>query len=365
LALPPLVLRAQPEGFEELRTRVATMTQTERDRFDRNSGDYLKLTEEQREHYRAMHAQIETDRQQNQGRLGQTLDDYYAWLSTLQSFPRQELRTTSDPGQRVQLVEQVLEDQSQSELRQLPWNKPPPWVRVPDLSSEQLRQLMEVIEGSVALTQEQKQRLDGKSSAIERYLELFKILRERSAKFDELLDRVGEERLMAALPQDERPVWTNDDQAAQRRRSFFTQLLFWNLSTEFQLEIKRRKPSEVQLEEFVRNWPADSQSQAKLDELLELEPDDFRQQLERAYAAQHLALDWDAVPRVMWGQNLRRERGPGSRPEFDGDRQRGPDDDDRGRDREGFRPRDGERDRDGPRPDRSAPPDDAPGEPRA
>lgn len=327
LAVPPLMLRAEPEGIDQIRTKVATMTQTERERFERNSSDYLKLTEEQRAQYRAMHAELEQDREQNQGRLGQALDDYYAWLLTLQSFPRQELRTTSDPQQRIAKIGTVLEDQSQEQLRDLPWLRRQ-FERTPALTPDQLREMMAVLEKSVSFTQDESARIQP-LSGIERYLEFFKILRDRKLQINQLLDRGDTaERLVTALPGGKLPEWIQGENANDHRRFFLSTVLYSNLRKENDLEIRRRKPSEEDLQTFVQNWPADRQED--LDKLLEQEPDRFRQGVEWAYVAQNSKLDFNVVNQVYFGDEWWK-RGNGSRPQFNGDRPRGTDGDERNR----------------------------------
>lgn len=360
LAIPPLVLRAGPDGYDQVRTKVATMTQTERNRFERNSQEYLKLTPEQRDHYRAIHAALEQDREQNHGRLTQAMEDYYAWLGTLQTFPREELRTTTDPEQRIAKINTVLEEQSQEQLRDLPHLRRM-FERLPSLSPDQLRRAMETLERAVTLNQEQAERLRSRSG-IERYLEFFQILRERDLRFDQVLDRADNTALAAALPSGKLPDWSNEDDPAQQRRGFLSIVLFWNLMREHQLEIRQRRPGQSDLEAFVRDWPEDRQ--ADLDRLFELEPDQFRQSLERAYAAENLQLDFEVVGEVMFGRDWR-PRGP--RSGFGENDQRGPDGRDRGDERErGRGPGDGRgrnddrRDRpprpgdDGPRPPQPA-----------
>jgi hypothetical protein len=347
LAIPPLVLSAGPEGYDAVRTRVATMTQTERNRFERNSQEYLKLTEEQRAHYRAMHAELEQDRQENHGRLTQALDDYYAWLATLQTFPREELRMTTDPQQRITRISNVLEEQSQEQLRDLGYLRRM-FERIPSLSSDQLRRAMAALERAVTLNQEQADRLNSRDG-IERYLEFFKILRERELRFDQVLDRADNAALAAALPSGQLPDWSSAEDPAQQRRGFLSIVLFWNLMKEHQLEIRDRRPGDSDLEAFVKSWPEDRQ--AELDRLLELEPDQFRQSLERFYAAEHMQLDIDVVGQVMFGRDWP-PRGPRDgrdrNREDERERGRGPNEgrgrDDESRDR---RPLPGE---DGPRP---------------
>ena len=306
LAIPPLVLRAGPDGYDAVRTRVATMTQTERNRFERNSQEYLKLSEEQRAHYRDMHAELRQDREQNHGRLTQALEDYYAWLATLQTFPREELRMTTNPQQRIARISTVLETQSQEQVRDLPYLRRM-FERIPSLSSDQLRRTMEALERTVTLNQEQAERLAARSG-IERYLEFFKILRERDMRFDQVLDRADNAALAAAFPGGTLPDWSSAADPAQERRGYLSIVLYWNLMKEHQLEIRQRRPGNSDLDALVRNWPEDRQ--AELDLLLELEPDQFRQNVERLYAAENFQLDFNVVGQVMFPDW--RPRGPRS-----------------------------------------------------
>lgn len=347
LALPPLVLRAQPDGMAEVRRRVTDMTATEREQFERNSSDYLKLTEEQRAQYRAIHAALEQDREQGQGRLAQALDDYYAWLLTLDVFPRQDLRTTSDPQQRIAKIETVLEDQAQEQLREYQFPRRQ-FDRVPTLTSDQLQAMMSALERSVSLTQEEYGRLEA-LSGIERYSEFFRILKNRNVRIDQILDREDTvERLVAALPGQKLPDWAQGEDDTEQRKLHLASVLFWNLFREHQIEIRRVKPSDEELEEFVRNWPPDKGED--LDRLLELEPDRFLQAVQWAYVAHNSKLDFNVVREVISFENWYR-RGNGTRPQFNADRPRGPESDDRSRgfdiNRPDRRPR-GDRNNEGP-----------------
>jgi hypothetical protein len=191
--------------------------------------------------------------------------------------------------------------------------------------------MMAVLERSVSYTQDESARLQP-LAGIERYLELFRILRDRKLRIDQMLERGDTaDKLVAALPGGKLPDWAQGENAAEQRKLYLATVLFWNLNKEHGLEIRRRKPSDEDLQEFVRNWPADKEEE--LDKLLELEPDRFLQVVQWAYVAQDSdsKLDFNVVRQVVFGDDWWR-RGNGSRPQFDGDRQRGPDGDRRGSD---------------------------------
>lgn len=53
----------------------------------------------------------------NGGRLGKLLDQYNAWLFKLSPFDRDKLLSTSDPGERAELVQKLLQEQKQRVAR--------------------------------------------------------------------------------------------------------------------------------------------------------------------------------------------------------------------------------------------------------
>ncbi len=328
LAAPPLLLRAQPQGFDVRRGRVSAMPQTERDRLTRNFEEYLKLTDDQREHYRRLHAGLQQDQADNGGRCTRAKEDYFAWVSGLPAYQQQELFNTTDPSGRVALVEKFVEEQ---ELRQLEEDQRKLGPRIgsffrftPRLSPAELAAVMAELERGVTLSEDQRRRLAEKPEGIDRYLEFFRIVGvERKLKITDIVNDAKVERLMDTLPQRAR------DRLNQRPRQERTGALIftitWNLRAEIETQTRARQPDSDKLQEFVRQWPADQS--AELDELMDLSPDDFIQRVREKYAAQNLELDWEHVRRTFppeWGPP--RRPGPGgSRSSGDvGDPRQGP-----------------------------------------
>jgi hypothetical protein len=312
LAAPPLLLRAEPEGFDVKRSRVSAMPQTERDRLTRNFEDYLKLTDDQRTHYRRLHEGLQQDRAENAGRCAAAMDAYYAWVSTLPAYQQQSLLTTTDPAGRIRLVAQYVDEQ---ELRQMEeeQRKMGPrggnFFRLPRLSSSELAAVMAELERAVTLSPEQRQRLDEKPDGIERYLELFKIVgAERKLKITDVITDVRAEQLLEKLPQRARDRLVRP---TRPERTFsLIRTITWNLWMEIESQSRARQPDPDKLLDFVKQWPADQS--AELDELMDLSPDDFVQRVREKYAAQNLALDFEHIRRTYPPEWISPRGGQGS-----------------------------------------------------
>ncbi|REJ90752.1 MAG: hypothetical protein DWQ34_16760 [Planctomycetota bacterium] len=366
LAVPPLLLRAQPEGFDEHLRDVNLMTQAERNGLERRYRDFLALPESEREKYRAMHARLTADAAEGRGRLSRALEDYYAWLATLPQNQREELRQTTDPEQRAALAEQFLEQQRdrdseaemQAIMRDENFRRFFPSSRFGQfyLKSEELALVMQEVEASVTMTQAQKARLDPAEgeplSGIERYLELFEIVKEQGDQaIVRVIDAADVERIIEAVPHERIRNWLNTPSQSSQKLRMLLFYLVANLRMELERERRERRPTDIELEQFVDELKGNDPTQ--FDELMQLEPEDFRRRVERLYAASQQALDFrvimEALPPDMWPPPPRR----GSR--RDGQFRNG--DRDRRDDRDGPRPRDRLRDRDRPpggdrRPDR-------------
>jgi len=318
VAAPPLLLRAQPQGFDIKRGKVSAMPQNERDRLTNNFNTYLKLTEDQREHYRRLHQSLQQDQQENGGRYTAARDAYVAWVSSLPAFQQQQLTTATDPTVRINLVAEFLEEQEQrqamDELRRISPQNRFAFFGTPVLSASELATLMEEVEKGVTLNPEQRQRLDEKSPGIERHLEFFKILGEKKYRINQVIDEARLQRLLDALPERAREKLLNrptrQDRPPTRQDQVFG--MIWtvviNLRKETELQMLARQPDPNKLQEFVKQWPADKS--AELDELMDLSPDDFVQHLRERYAAQNLELDFEVV-RQTFPPEWPRPRGPG------------------------------------------------------
>jgi hypothetical protein len=330
LAAPPLLLRAEPEGFDAKRGRVSAMPQTERDRLTRNFEEYLKLTEAQREHYRLLHESLQRDQVENGGRCVRAKEDYFAWVSGLPAYQQQKLLATTVPSERIELVAKYAEEQ---ELRRLEEEQRKLGPRfggfyrfTPRLSPSELAVVMAELERGVALSAEQQRQLDEKPAGIDRYLEFFKIIgteRRPPLKITDIVNGAKVEQLMEKLPQRARERLNRPTPQERTGALIFT--ITSNLRFEIESQIRARQPDADKLQEFVAHWPEDQQDE--LDELMDLSPDEFIQRVREKYAAQNLELDFEHIRRTYppdW-PGARRPGSGGPRPPGEsGDTRRGP-----------------------------------------
>ncbi|MBL8849546.1 MAG: hypothetical protein JNG89_07675 [Planctomycetaceae bacterium] len=331
LALPPLLLRAAPANWSRVETSVAGMSQADRDRLDRNTREYLALTEGERQKYRDLHSFLESDVEESGGRVEQAMQDYCEWLASNQSYDRQQLRVTTDPRERVAEMQKIVdrrnEDFSRSRGRLSRW-----WLNngVPDLSAEDLATLMSAVENRLPLlTEQERARLvddEGNDKVgVNRYFAVFGILRGRQENLFKMMERADPDDLLKALPQLEMPP-SYAESPIEVKRFMTMAMIIGNVLQEFETARNVRPPTTSDLEEIVANWPADKHDE--LERMLEREPADFRSDLERIYTREEIALDiddvWAMIPREPFnfgGRWLNRGRrqdgdyGPGRRPQ--------------------------------------------------
>lgn len=151
--------------------RIASMTQPQRDRLERNFSEYRELTPQQREHYRQLHRALEADRTDNHGRIVRVMEDYYVWIKTLPAYQREQLRKTTDPDARLALVQKYLDQQQEREAEEEYGNGDMPlWLEgVPAMSDEDLELVFATILQRMPRTNDENAELDA-LSGIERQL---------------------------------------------------------------------------------------------------------------------------------------------------------------------------------------------------
>lgn len=323
-AAPPLLLRSEPAGFAAQRSRINAMPRTERDRLARQFDDYLRMDELQRSRYQHLHVGLQRDLQDEGGRLTRAKDDYFSWRQTLPIPQQQKLETTTDPGERIKLVQQYVDEQqkrrAEEEMRQM-WRDPSTrfmlFFRMPLLTAADLQQVMSELEKGVAFRADQQERLAARTG-IERHLEFFKLLDESGRKVTQVVNDAAAERMIQLLPGPAQ-AWINESLERDRERNvrvdrvrtlFF--LLSSNLKKKVDDEMRLRQPDEENLRQFVAAWPSDQAQE--LDDLLSLEPDSFVREVQQRYAAEHLQLDASVIWRTFppeWRPV--RPEGPGRR----------------------------------------------------
>ena len=103
LVLLPLLMAADDSssaGRAENLRRVGDMTATERQRLEENYRSFQKLPPDEQARLRKLQADIENDLE-----LKAAFKEYEAWANTLSPGQRHELRRTTDPRERMNLIE--------------------------------------------------------------------------------------------------------------------------------------------------------------------------------------------------------------------------------------------------------------------
>lgn len=185
--------QAAREQEAQHREAIRQMSQSERERLNRNFQAYQRLSEAQIRAYQEFHDKLEQDRTQHDGELAEALQHYHEWLSTIEPYQRDQLRRTSDPQERIQLVKQILKDQGKRDATRFLADRfsnegneeAREYMRflryTPVLNEEDLTELMKGIRqieaGKLSLTGREaiEQR-----SGLERYVLLLKTIRENS-----------------------------------------------------------------------------------------------------------------------------------------------------------------------------------------
>lgn len=299
LAGPPLLLRAEPANWSAVQSIVANMPQPERDRLDRNTKDYLAISEDQREQYRRLHAALEDDDANNNGKLTATMEGYYAWLGSNPAYDRQTLRKSTGPDQRIAEVQRIVkqrdEQASNRRSRRSKW-----WLQdAHELAPEQLSTLMAKLENRVPMNAEDSKRLrtaDGnEKTGVARYFTLFGIMRHHNYKLDQVLEKSNINEMLEEVPGLTMPPGFAAAPEDVRRRQFLG-MIVGNVLKEYESEVRSKSPSTEDLQRLVANWQGDPK---ELDRILEEEPSDFRSELEREFAKQSNSLDMRDLMEVL------------------------------------------------------------------
>ncbi|QDU40275.1 hypothetical protein Mal4_46310 [Maioricimonas rarisocia] len=277
--------------------RIASMTQPQRDRLERNFSEYRELTPQQREHYRQLHVALETDQSDNHGRIVRVMRDYYDWLKTLPAYQREQLRKTTDPDARLALARKYVEQQREREAEEeYGGEEMPVWLEgVPGMSEEDLETVFSMIVQRLPKTTDEEAELEA-LSGIERHLRALRMLIDRGRPVQQIVglpelqqrlsDRLSDEELRAALDR------TSDN---RERTRVWMGALVKGLLREYRSEVQRRVPTDEKLRAFFDSDLTDEEQDA----LLQLEPEDFHAALVREYLGQYSRLDIGIVQRAI------------------------------------------------------------------
>ena len=158
--------------------KIQMMSQSQLNQLKRNYESYLKLPPERREQFARLNDELEQDAK-NGARLTKLLDRYNAWLFTLSPFDREKLLGTSDPGERAQLVQKLLQEQQKQRLARAS-KAPFPLLALrfdgagPSISSSELDVVLNAVKENF-LADQAKQRLSPNLGPRERHLQIIRI----------------------------------------------------------------------------------------------------------------------------------------------------------------------------------------------
>lgn len=274
--------------------KIGQMSPSDRDRLDRNWAAYEQMSEIEKGTLSTFHWQIEQDRQTEGGELGQILEDYHAWLNTIEPYQRDQLNRTEDPKKRIELMTSVVRrQQERSAERSVPRRLSGAsgrgrnftfWLRgVPVLNSEDLARVMEAMRELTPsrLTEPQKRDLDH-LVGVARYVQLLRFLKDNDLNSQPFFLAVPSEfdriaRRFATYVEDSRArEYMTDPRPFPSPERRFASILFKSIVTEAFIDGRRqgRAPSDRDLAEYFVTLPPEEQ-----DELLTLEAADFHTDL--------------------------------------------------------------------------------------
>lgn len=119
-SVPSLFAGASSAELQQRSREVGSMTAVERARLQRNWETFQKLPDDRKEHFRQLHAGLETDFKSGTKQLHHVLQIYTAWLQTLTPGQRADLRGARSEKEKLELVRKFKADQdSHQESRAL------------------------------------------------------------------------------------------------------------------------------------------------------------------------------------------------------------------------------------------------------
>ncbi len=284
IAVMPFLLGAEDPQFQRRRQQIATMTQPERERLQRNFEQFAKLSESDRAHFRDLHAKLEADRTNEQGRANAALEAYSQWLQTIPPFERDALQKEPDPGGKLSLVREVIDRQREDRVeRRIASAIETRLGPIPTLSEEDLRSMLAVIEEAAepALrnTAVEKE-LEG-YTGLAKTLKMFELLGRKDKRLLPLLTESRMQHLVEAISDEEARQMLSteaDDRSASpnARKRKVVVTLWKNLAIAIEKEMRQRVVTSQKMETMFAKLPVSEQ-----EKLLDLSPDEFHHELRR------------------------------------------------------------------------------------
>jgi hypothetical protein len=253
--------------LESRRHQIEQKTQSELNRLKRNYETYLKLSPERRQELARLDDELEQDTKSG-GHLQKLLDQYNAWISKLSAFDREKLLATTDPGERAQLVQKILQEQSQRLARASRPPFPLATLRVEGsfdlLSPSDLDAVFTAVEQKF-LDDAAKKRVAWKA-ARDRHLQIVRLTMEqlRRERDDGDNIRPREIALMAtvieAIPNARIKSQLNRRGLPQQTRRQLGQILGRSLLAEWKPELEAARVTPEQIDETTSRWLAHAQA---------------------------------------------------------------------------------------------------------
>jgi hypothetical protein len=317
VAAMPFLLQAENPQLAQRRQSIASMTQAERERLQRNFERFTAMNDAQRAEVSDFAAALEEDRTTHRGRLNETLRVYEQWLQTLSPHQREALRKESDPLQRIALMRQLVEEQRDDRIEIRMGDRGGFLGPIPAISPRDLEAMLEVISGKLGLYLNDPQELEG-YEGMRRYLKMFELLSRQGRSTHQLLGEDNVQLLLQAISDEQtrEQLQTLPDMGrplaqASLRRTKLGLAMYQAIETELDRELRSRRVSPENQTRYFENLPREEQ-----DELLALTPSQFRQEL----LSRYVETEWsqNRINMRLVRQFFRPQRPPEERPQENG-----------------------------------------------
>jgi hypothetical protein len=246
------------------RKKIENLSQPNLNQLKRNYETYLKLPPERRAQLSHLDDELVQDAK-NGGHLRKLLDQYNAWLFKLSPFDRDKLLNTTDPGERAELVQKLLQEQKQRVARAA---RAPLLALLstrldsaPLLSTKDLDVVLAAVEQNY-LKEDSKERFASSMPPRVRHVEVvravIKQLREEREAKTKMRPRETAlvETILDAIPNEAaKNQITRSGMPAQTRRQL-GQALGRSLLAEWKPELDEAVVSPAQIEELSNKWIA-------------------------------------------------------------------------------------------------------------
>lgn len=253
-AVLPFALGAA-ESFDERYERIRQMSAVERAALQHNFETFKQLSSADQSRYRELDRRLNEDAKSGGRELGKVMDNYVQWLGTLSPVQRSELRSLTDPGEKLGRVQRLLNEQQQKQQQTSPGPMFPGGLAGRDgfrqpfrLTPEDFSSVMEVVEGPLAPQDKQRLRQLPQHKRHLQAIELsLQYARANDRKFPDpelqgkMIAAIGSEKIRSKVAEITAPEW---------KRQMICMQLLGGLMAEWTRELEKDKPKESELSQF-------------------------------------------------------------------------------------------------------------------